>query len=356
MAIKYRYLYDCLKDQILISISKGIDRLPTEQEIGEEYQVSRQTVRAALALLEKEGLIEKRRGSGSYITGLSSDEDRNIIHLILSSDKDYTYPALINDIREELSPVGFRMQVHITANSFSTEREILSDLISGKPGGIIAECCRSTLPNPNLDLYRKLLSSGFPVVFLSDGYKDVIDCPYVFSDERYAAAMLTKHLLERGHTLVAGLFQWDSALGLKRFQGFTDGLSSYQCPLDDSHVHWFGAPELHGLERDMDITFIRKFAEMIVGNCTAVVCQQDEIAYWLIRELNGLGQKVPEDIAVVGFENSYLSTMNPLTITVAGHRSRETGKAACDLILRKLKGLPVKSKEVPWELFFRKSS
>lgn len=356
MAIKYRYLCDCLKDRIRILISKGIDRLPTEQEIGEEYRVSRQTVRAALALLEQEGLIEKRQGSGSYITGLSSDEDRNIIHLILSSDRDYTYPTLINDIREELSPAGFRMQVHVTANSFSVEREILSALSKAKPGGIIAECCRSTLPNPNLDLYRKLLSSGFPVVFLSDDYKDVIDCPYVFSDDRYAAAMLTKHLLERGHTLVAGLFQWDLSIGSKRFQGFTDGLNSYQYPLDDRYVHWFGSPELLRLERDMDITFIRKFAEMIVGNCTAVICQQDEIAYWLIKELTGLGQKVPEDIAVVGFENSYLSTMDLLTITVAGHRPRETGKAACDLILRKIKGLPVKSKEVPWELFFRKSS
>ena len=54
-------------------------QIPTEQELTVRYRVSRQTVRAALAVLEDEREIRRIKGSGAYITGLSSLEDRNIV-------------------------------------------------------------------------------------------------------------------------------------------------------------------------------------------------------------------------------------------------------------------------------------
>ena len=79
MAIKYKWLEERLKILIEKSVDSGIIRLPTEAALCDRYKVSRQTVRQALSLLEKEGLIEKRQGSGSYITGLSSLSEQNII-------------------------------------------------------------------------------------------------------------------------------------------------------------------------------------------------------------------------------------------------------------------------------------
>lgn len=73
MAIKYKWLSGLLREWIVQAARKGINKLPSEQELCQRYQVSRQTVRLALSVLENEGLIEKRKGSGSYITGLSAD-------------------------------------------------------------------------------------------------------------------------------------------------------------------------------------------------------------------------------------------------------------------------------------------
>ena len=54
MAIKYKWLADRLKEMIFSYIEKGIEKLPTEQELCERFRVSRQTVRLSLSLLEEE--------------------------------------------------------------------------------------------------------------------------------------------------------------------------------------------------------------------------------------------------------------------------------------------------------------
>ena len=84
MAIKYKWLAGHLKEMIRLNIEKGIEKLPTEQELCERFRVSRQTVRLSLSLLEDEGLIVKKRGSGSFITGLLSEPENNVIGILVS--------------------------------------------------------------------------------------------------------------------------------------------------------------------------------------------------------------------------------------------------------------------------------
>ena len=110
MAIKYKWLVEQLREIISDSIQNGINKLPTEQELAVRYRVSRQTVRAALAVLEDEREIRRIKGSGAYITGLSSLEDRNIVGILIPDEQQYEYPALINDIRVALAAEGFFLQ------------------------------------------------------------------------------------------------------------------------------------------------------------------------------------------------------------------------------------------------------
>ena len=64
---KYQWLENRLELLIQNQIQNGKDKLPSEQELCERYQISRQTVRQALSVLEQEGLIDRRRGSGSVV-------------------------------------------------------------------------------------------------------------------------------------------------------------------------------------------------------------------------------------------------------------------------------------------------
>ena len=110
MAIKYKWLAGKLKEMTEKNIKSGIEKLPTEQELCSRYRVSRQTVRQALALLEKENLIVRRQGSGSYITGVSPDQRKNTVAVLISDDQEYIYPGVLRDICTELSENGFTPQ------------------------------------------------------------------------------------------------------------------------------------------------------------------------------------------------------------------------------------------------------
>ena len=92
-----------------------------------------------------------------------------------------------------------------------------------------------------------------------------------------------------------------------------------------------------------------------LGSCTAVVCYNDEIAFHLIRTLLRAGKRVPEDVAVVSFDNSYYSTFGPVGITSAGHEPHAMGRAAADALLSQLRRQPCPSVCLPWTLYPRQS-
>nr|WP_211114075.1 GntR family transcriptional regulator [Azospirillum picis] len=65
----YRQIADRLRDEIAARLFEPSGRLPTESEIGARFGVSRVTVRLALDRLETEGLIERRKGKGTFTAG-----------------------------------------------------------------------------------------------------------------------------------------------------------------------------------------------------------------------------------------------------------------------------------------------
>ena len=137
MAAKYKDLAARLADMLTTNVNNGIYRLPTEAELGRQYQVSRQTVRQALALLASQGLITTRQGSGSYATGLSADDSRNTIALLVRSEQEHIYPELIGDIRTVLSGKGYSLQGYPTYNTVAKQREFLQYISGRPPRGLI---------------------------------------------------------------------------------------------------------------------------------------------------------------------------------------------------------------------------
>lgn len=76
---KYIELYSKIRDDILLKIYSPNTLLPTENELMEKYQAGRNTVRRALSMLQEEGYIITRRGSGSMVNSdLSATISRKI--------------------------------------------------------------------------------------------------------------------------------------------------------------------------------------------------------------------------------------------------------------------------------------
>ena len=195
---KYESLALKLTEQIERNLQNGISKLPTEAELCSRYQISRQTVRAALALLSRQGIIVSRQGSGSYATGLSPDSLRNTIPILITSSQEYIYPHLIADIRSALSGQGYELSVYPTGNDTSKEREHLLKFLDAPPRGMIVEGCKSTLPNPNTDLYERLRASGTFILFLHNSYNGLEDNVCIKDDNYYGGCLLAEYLTTLG--------------------------------------------------------------------------------------------------------------------------------------------------------------
>lgn len=352
---KYETLTKLLTEQISRNLQSGITSLPTESELCAQYRVSRQTVRTALTLLRSQGIIASRQGSGSYATGLLPIPERNIIPVLIASGQEYIYPGLLSDIQNTLASQGYQMQLCPTENNVSTERRHLLSLLQDPPRGIIVEGSKSALPNPNLDLYESLKKAGTFLLFLHNRYDALPDEICIKDDNYYGGYLLAEHLTDLGHNHIAGLFKIDDLQGPERYLGVATCLRDLGCELQDRHVGWFDTPDIESLRRKQDTRFLTRFIQEHLQGCSAVICYNDEVAYWLMKELSYADIHVPHDLSVVCFDNSYLSDLSRIRITTLTHRPHEMGTSVANCMIQKLRGIPVVSQEIPWEIVRKES-
>lgn len=354
MSAKYLWLAELLKNHIEERAGE-VFRLPTEAELCRKYDVSRQTVRRALCVLESEHLIEKRQGSGSYTTGLSSRAEKNIVAVLLYSDTEYIYPGLLANLRTNLQDQGFSCSVYITDNDISKEREILQQLLEKPVRGILSEGCKTSFPTPNHDLYDLLAKKGTSVLFFHGSYSNMPDYPSVKDDNYGGGYYLGKYLTSLGHKKIAGIFKRDDVQGIERYFGLLSALRDENIPICEECISFFDTAQLTSLQKKQDTSFLSEFALKQLKGSTAVVCYNDEIAYWLMKELAYKNLRVPEDISIVCFDNTYLSELSSVQLTSLSHKKQEMGTAAAGAILKMMKGSPVSSIKLPWQLVSRRS-
>ena len=162
---KYRFLVETIKEKIKNGAYAPGERMESENRLSEEFGYSRQTVRQALSVLEREGLIERRLGNGTYISTESRRPARGSnVAIVTTYISDYIFPTIIRGIEETLTGAGYSLTLGVTNNHVEDESRILQSLISRKIDGVIVEGTKTAFPNPNVELYRSLSRLGVDVI------------------------------------------------------------------------------------------------------------------------------------------------------------------------------------------------
>lgn len=354
MALKYRVLAQLLREEIITHADQPSYRLPTERELGQRYHMSRQTVRHALELLSQEGLIQKRQGSGAYATGRSTPAAMEIAVITTFVDE-YIFPSLLHDMEAVLHSHGYRLRVHVTLNQVSAEREILRSLVERPVGGILVEGSKTALPTPNADLYQKLRQMHIPIVFFQGSYPSLSHIPAVTDDNYAGGCRLAQYLIDKGHTAIGGIFKSDDIQGIERYSGAVHTIRDAGLPLPDHRICWYDTDQRHQLLDEKNTALLAEFLARRLSGVTGIICYNDEIAFHLIQVLLSQGLRVPRDVCVVSFDNSYYSQISPVPITSLGHLASRMGTEAAKALLRQLQGRTTPSTALPWELVVRQS-
>lgn len=342
---KYMTIVEWTKDFISSRKLKPKDRFLTEKELCEIHGVSRQTVRQALSCLEKENIICRVRGSGAFVSsGYTKSEPvagqiRNI-GVISTYFNDYIFPSIVTGIESVLNDSGFAMQLAITHNRGAEERQALQSMITGGVQGLIVEPSKSALPNPNTDLYEELKSNNIPVVFFNAKYP-WSDCPCVSLDDEAAGKIATDRLFDCGHRKIAGIFALDDIQGHKRYSGFTKSCIAHGIRNAEDNVMWFATSDKNSVFTSASTRLLE-----LISESTAFVCYNDNIAIKLLQFCKEHNISVPDELSVIGIDDSKFASICDVPLTTVVHPQRKLGEAAAEKLIDMINSYPTDNSDI----------
>lgn len=326
---KYLEIVDWVNGQIEVGEILPGQKLHSENELSKMFGLSRQTVRHAISVLEKSGVVNRIQGSGTYINGgaAGTAKKRNRIMLIMTYVDGYIFPRMIRRIENILFENGYTVQIAFTNNRVDRERTILEDILKkDEVAGIIAEPAKSGIPNPDLDLFQKVLQRKIPILFIN-GFYDKLNTPHVSMNDMQAGKKATELLIERGHTKIAGMFKLDDIQGHLRYSGFTEAMIEAGLVCKDHNVIWYDTEDAKNIAQLRD-----KILKRIAG-CTAIVAYNDEISHDLLVLFEKEGIEVPEKLSIVSIDDTELAVMGRVNLSSVPHPMEKLAdKAAWNMI------------------------
>jgi GntR family transcriptional regulator, arabinose operon transcriptional repressor len=228
-----------------------------------------------------------------------------------------------------LSGNGYSIILKNTDNDTEKESIYLKDMLDKNIKGLIIEPTKSALFSPNIELYDALDNHNISCVFIHGCYQGLEDKPYVILDDVSGMYAIVKYLAGLGHKNIVGIFKADDIQGLNRHTGYTKALADSALPYNPDSVIWFHT-------EDKKIKPGNEIKRLIESNyeIDAVACYNDEIAFSVFQTIGGMGLKVPDDISVTGFDDSYHSDNCSVRLTTVTHPKEKLGEEAAELLLQ----------------------
>lgn len=325
--------YSTVKESILSKILDGTyqpnQKISSESELMEEFGVSRHTVRLAIGDLVTEGWLYRKQGAGTFCAeqeGVPAADQSKNIAIVVTYISDYIFPSIIRGAEKYLSENGYQVSLFSTNNNHLIEKQILEKIISQNFAGIIFEPTKSAVLNPNINYYLNIESKGIPYIMIH-AYYDELDPLSITVDDEKGGYLQTEHLIKLGHSNIAGFFKVDDLQGTKRMKGYIKAHREHRLVINPNYMVSYSSDN----KDTKPAAELRKFLESS-NPPTAIVCYNDELAVLLLEVLREKKLRVPEDISLVGFDNSYFARV--FGLTTIRHPQSEIGTAAGKLIIQ----------------------
>lgn len=342
---KYKKLKDRIIEDIESQQMKAGEKIYSENQLAEKFNVSRQTVRQAIGDLVGEGWLYRKQGRGTFVNYRPEKKAGapKTIAVMTTYLDDYIFPSIIRGIDSVLSQNGYNITICCTLNMHEKERECLKNLLAMKIEGLIVEPTRSALPNPNGELYREFGKRGIPLLFIHGCCKG-FDYPYIVEDDVQGGYIGTNYLIGLGHKKIGGVFKIDDMQGHYRFEGYEKAHKENGLNVTDSRVLWFDtddmALKLKGKGNKKLVDILKK--------CSAVICYNDMVSVMVMDVIRDLGMSVPDDISIVSFDDSQLAVASEIKLTSIAHPKEKLGRQAAktmiDMVEKKIADCSLKIK------------
>lgn len=297
----------------------GVSRGTISRYMNGERYVSDDARRAIEAAIEKVGYVPN--GSARNLAARRSMAIGFIVHephaLFL---EDPNIGEIMLGANAALSAADYQMVTLIVDSERDTDR-VARYLAGGFVDGAVIVSARTKDP-----ISRAVERLGVPSAFV--GHPPGVMAAYVGIDNRGAAAAITERLLSTGRTrigMIAAALDRDS--GADRLTGFSTALGSRFDPtlIEEVPLYSFAAG-VDGMRRLLDRA----------PDIDGVFAASDAVAAGAIEALRIAGRRVPDDVGVVGFDDSTWATRTQPPLSTVHQPAEGLGRAAAELVLSQL--------------------
>ena len=309
--LSYTRLENDLRQDILSNRLTGGEALPTEKELADQYGISRNTVRHALANLVDEGLLSKVHGSGTFVVpaeersgGGSVKRGRNqILFLSFSSAmSEYTFRAenTFEPIFTGLNGVLRKHGYNLMLTQVELDWVPPQCLVDGEIAGLVFH------GPADIEFWRKYIRP-FPHVGIQ--YHTLsLDSNFVALDNHAFSVLCLKYLMQHGHRRIAFLTdEIENQISYERYQGYLQGLRELNLPQDERYHLVWQRPYVNGvLPNCREVPDYTPYLEKAFRDApppTAIICADDHRAEFTRLALEKMGLQVPQDVSLTGSFN-----------------------------------------------------
>ena len=323
----------------------------SEAQAMREFGVSRVTIRQAFRVLEHESLIYRVHGKGTFVAPSRADMAKSVAFLATCVLRSGVETIMLRSVEEYFDSRNVNLVICNHADSFARAERQVRRLASGSVDGVIYMPVESiTEYGRNARVLRSISAADIPCLLIDRHVPGLAgEFASVRPDNFGGCKAMTEHLLRLGHRRLAFCGNMGSTAQEDRKAGCLSALEAAGLPL---------ALDLETLDpTPEDYARFARALRDAPEPPSAAVCVSDDVAFHLIAALREAGLAVPDDIAVVGFDD-YSPLGQPcsgLTTVRVGHW--EKGRIAAALMVDLLGGASPEPREyvLPVELVVRES-
>jgi LacI family transcriptional regulator len=342
-----------LVDRLVATLTEGIragryadgEGFPSERELVIQFGVSRTIVRRVLETLEQQSLLLRSPRCRTIVRppgdagSLRHDVRRRSVGLWL-----WSYPAdpatsyVAQGICRTLDQNTYRLVIgNVVWDSWEAlcrlEAQFLEHMAEDADiSGVLLWCQGGQEILPQL---MKLRERKIPTVFLDRLPPAGFECDYVGVDNEHAAEQIVRHLLTQGHRHIAHITNGDHASTVgERMNGYRRALEQVGIAFRPELVvkalepSTAAAPQMHNALAEQLFT--------LQDPPTAVFAVNDVIAHRFMAALRRRGLRIPDDIAVAGFDGSERFTAAEPFLTTIEQPFELIGRRAARLLLQRI--------------------
>lgn len=298
--------------------------------------ISEKTIKKVKMVAEEMGYVPN-----SLAAGLRGNKTQTIGVLIPTVTQPFL-SSLISGIEITAQKSGYNVIIMQSNDSYEAEVSMAKSLYSSRVSGVI---CSLAMKTTDTSHFQQFVANNIPLVFVDRVPKN-FNTFRVIIDNYSAGYKATKHLIEQGCTRIAHLTAGSEFGNLysERRRGYIDALKEHNLPVDEELiVDLKSVTYKDGVKASNKLLDLNPIPDGIFAS-------GDIIAVSAVQTAKKRGLKIPQDIAVIGFNNDPISEIIDPNISTISHPASKMGKASAEIILKNIKS--TKKKDEVKEITF----